>query len=58
MNDFMKAKIQNILEIQEKVNLLTQKSENVVDWGAEIKNLQQNQKRLEDSNKSLSENNN
>lgn len=53
----MKAKIQNVLEIQEKVNLLTQKSENVVDWGAEIKNLQQNQKRLEESNKSLSENN-
>jgi len=58
MNDFMKAKIQNILDIQEKVNLLTQKSENVVDWGAEIKNLQQNQKRLDDSTKSLTENNN
>lgn len=48
-----------MIELQGKVNLLTQKSENTVDWGAEIQNLQFNQKRLEDiSNKLLEKNKN
>lgn len=53
----MKDKIQIILELQGKVNTLTQKSENIVDWGAEIKNLQFNQKRLEETNMKFNEKN-
>lgn len=52
IKNYVRDNLSKIIDIQLKVKNLTEKSENVVDWGDQVRNLQTNQKKLlENSNK-------